>query len=216
MPAYCGDGGDISEHSAKFAIRRRAGGETCLGTCLVDERPSSGRASVPGRRIFLFWFLFWFVPLPIAMLAIVPGLTLAQGIVPAPPYYSMNPIDPGAPQSPLQQQILQNYRSQLQQSQREMMRENPSGLSREQLQVGHQLNILNNYIYPGYTRTGPSYTPRTYNLVPAFPYSVGPSRRSLRVRRPSAYREWKAVPPKQGCAHPECPGARPRHSEWRD
>src|SRR5215212_2259279 len=178
------------------------------GPCLVDERPSSGRASVPGRRNFLFWFVL----LSVAILAMVPGLALAQGIVPAPPYYSMNPIDPGAPQTPLQQQILQNYRSQLRQSQREMMQQNPSGLSREQLEVGRQLNMLNNYIYPRYTLTSPNYTTRTYSPVPAFPYTVGPSRRSLQVRRPPAYRERKAVSPKQGCAYPECPGAHPRHS----
>jgi hypothetical protein len=156
--------------------------------------------------------LFWFVLLPVAILAMVPGLALAQGIVPAPPYYSMNPIDPGAPQTPLQQQILQNYRSQLRQSQREMIQQNPSGLSREQLEVGRQLNMLNNYIHPGYTPISPNYTPRTYNPRLVFPYTVGPSRRSLRVRRSPAYRERKAASPKQGCAYLECPGARPRHS----
>ena len=67
------------------------------------------------------------------------------GIVPAPPYYAMTPAMPLTPyaQSPVQQQVLQNYRSQLQATQRDLLQQNPSGLGREQLDIGHQLNYYN-------------------------------------------------------------------------
>jgi hypothetical protein len=37
----------------------------------------------------------------------------------------------------------ENYRSQLQQEQRELMRQNPSGLSRDQIEIQHELNNNN-------------------------------------------------------------------------
>ena len=60
--------------------------------------------------------------------------------VPAAPGYATNPpvVD-----SPLQQQLLRNYRSDLQQTQRELAVQDPSGLSREQLDVTHRLNTMN-------------------------------------------------------------------------
>jgi hypothetical protein len=62
----------------------------------------------------------------------------AQGIVPAPPYYAASPATGG--QSPVQQQIQENYRFQLLQTQREMLQQNPSGLGRDQIEVNRQLN----------------------------------------------------------------------------
>ena len=45
--------------------------------------------------------------------------------------------------SPAQQQIQQDYRSNLLSAQRELSQSNPSGLSREQITIGHQLNDYN-------------------------------------------------------------------------
>ena len=42
--------------------------------------------------------------------------------------------------SPLQQQIQQNYATQLMGAQRELLQQNPSGLSRQELAIGHELN----------------------------------------------------------------------------
>jgi hypothetical protein len=71
------------------------------------------------------------------------GAALAQ-VAPAPPYYAMDPSSPVTPRAagPAGQQILENYRSQLLQSQREGLQQNPSGLGREQLQLNRQINGL--------------------------------------------------------------------------
>jgi len=69
------------------------------------------------------------------------GATAQTGIVPAPPYYAMSPGS--SPANPVQQQVLENYRIQLQQTQREMLQQNPSGLGREQIEVTRQLNLYN-------------------------------------------------------------------------
>ena len=42
--------------------------------------------------------------------------------------------------NPLQAQIRNDYATQLQQNQRAMLQQNPSGLSRQELAVGHALN----------------------------------------------------------------------------
>jgi hypothetical protein len=82
----------------------------------------------------------------VALLAAAPVAAHAQLVrVPAAPGYATNP--PVA-DSPLQQQILRNYRSDLQQTQRELAVQNPSGLSREQLDVTHQLNTVNSALTP--------------------------------------------------------------------
>ena len=70
-----------------------------------------------------------------ALLAAAIGPARGQPVVvPAPPGYA---ITPPASDSPLQQQMLRNYRSDLQQTQRELAAQNPSGVSREQLDVAH-------------------------------------------------------------------------------
>jgi hypothetical protein len=43
-------------------------------------------------------------------------------------------------ESPVQQQIQQDYRSNLLGVQRDLLQSNPSGLGREQISIGHQLN----------------------------------------------------------------------------
>jgi hypothetical protein len=45
--------------------------------------------------------------------------------------------------SPVQQQMRENYRTQLQQVQRELLQQNPSGLGREQIEIQHQLDLYN-------------------------------------------------------------------------
>jgi hypothetical protein len=44
--------------------------------------------------------------------------------------------------SPVRQQIRENYRTLLQQ-QRQLLQQNPSGLSRDQIDIQHQLNLYN-------------------------------------------------------------------------
>ena len=45
--------------------------------------------------------------------------------------------------SPVQQQMRENYRSQLQQEQRDLLQQNPSGLGRDQIEIQHELNDYN-------------------------------------------------------------------------
>lgn len=83
-----------------------------------------------------------------AVLAIALAATssAASGqVTPAPPYYAMDPTSLLTPRaaSPVQQQMLENYRTQLLQSQRDSLQQNPSGLGRDQLQLGNQLNTFN-------------------------------------------------------------------------
>ena len=47
------------------------------------------------------------------------------------------------PTSPVQQQIQQDYRSNLLSAQRELSQSNPSGLTRQQMTIGHQPNDYN-------------------------------------------------------------------------
>jgi len=76
-------------------------------------------------------------------LAVVSGAASAQ-VPPATPYYAMDPKSPLTPRaaSPVQQQVLENYRTLLLQTQRESLQQNPSGLGCDQLQVGAQLNAF--------------------------------------------------------------------------
>ena len=71
----------------------------------------------------------------------------AQGVpvVPTRPLHALNPSHSlgSRPSSPVEQQIQQNYRTDLLQSQRELMQANPSGLGRTQIEIGHQLNNFN-------------------------------------------------------------------------
>jgi hypothetical protein len=77
------------------------------------------------------------------MMAVISGPAGSQ-IPPAPPYYAMDPTSPLTPRaaSPVQQQMLENYRTQLLQAQRDSLQQNPSGLGPNQLQIGNQLNAF--------------------------------------------------------------------------
>src|SRR5436309_5619525 len=116
-----------------------------------------------------------------------PAIVLAQGLVPNRPYYATNPNQPLAPspQNPAQQQVLENYRTQLLQTQREMLQQNPSGLSRDQVEVGRQLNTY----YPSYNPATPAYTaPRRLATTRSGPTTCrraeSPSGRMAMMRRP--------------------------------
>jgi hypothetical protein len=75
-----------------------------------------------------------------ALAAAIPGASRAQPVmIPATPGYAINPP---LPNTPLQQQMMQDYRTDLRQAQRELSLQNPSGLSREQLDVTHRLNTM--------------------------------------------------------------------------
>jgi hypothetical protein len=98
----------------------------------------------------------------IVMAIATPSMAFAQGLLPNPPFYATNPNQPFAPspQSPVQQQVLENYRTQLLQTQREMLQQNPSGLSRDQIEVNRQVNAFT-----------PGNNPREPRLQPASPAS---------------------------------------------
>jgi hypothetical protein len=77
-------------------------------------------------------------------LATAPQIAAAEAVVmPAVPYFAMHPTMPPTPypDSPVQQQILQNYRTQLLQTQRQRRQNNP-GFSREQLEIGRRLGAF--------------------------------------------------------------------------
>src|SRR5207249_659523 len=92
---------------------------------------------------------------------------------------------------PVQQQIQENYHSQLQQTQREMLQQNPSGLGREQIEVNRQLN--------------------TFNAVQPTPYMAAPPPAASRApaRYYAAPSVFEAAPPptRHAARHPA-----PRHS----
>jgi hypothetical protein len=77
------------------------------------------------------------------MLAAAAGSAWSQ-VPPAAPYYAMDPTSLPTPRaaSPVQQQMLESYRTQLLQAQRDSLQQNPSGLGRDQLQIGNQLNAF--------------------------------------------------------------------------
>jgi hypothetical protein len=80
-----------------------------------------------------------------AFAGLLPVSRAQAQTVPTPPYYAMDPQSPMTPatNSPVQQQILENYRTQLQQVQRSLLRQDPSGTSRAQIEINRQLNGLN-------------------------------------------------------------------------
>lgn len=98
------------------------------------------------------------IALCLALLSAMPLVALAQAtVVPAPPYYAMQPTSPLTPsaRSPVQQQILENYRTQLQQTERDLLLRNPSGLAPAQIEVGRQLNAIG----PGAVPVAPAAMP---------------------------------------------------------
>jgi hypothetical protein len=109
----------------------------------------------------------------IGLAATAPLIASAQtGFAPAPPSYALSPGSSPIGQNPVQQQVLENYRIQLQQSQREMLQQNPSGLGREQIEVTRQLNNYNALPPASYTAAPP---PAATRVPPASYYAVAPA-----------------------------------------
>jgi hypothetical protein len=111
------------------------------------------------------------IALCLALLSAMPLSAFAQAtIVPAPPYYAMQPTSRLIPsaRSPVQQQILEDYRTQLQQTQRNLLRHNPSGLDAAQIEVGRQLNAIG----PGAVPPAPAAMPPPASFNPA-PFAGG-------------------------------------------
>lgn len=77
--------------------------------------------------------------------AALPGFAQHIGGAPMPDLRAINPsLSLSArPTSPVQQQIQQDYRSNLLGTQRDLLQSNPSGLSREQIAIGHHLDGYN-------------------------------------------------------------------------
>jgi hypothetical protein len=78
-------------------------------------------------------------------LAALPASAERIGGAPMPHLHATNPSLSlsASPTSPIEQQIQQDYRSNLLSAQRELLQSNPSGLSREQIAIGHQLDGYN-------------------------------------------------------------------------
>jgi hypothetical protein len=110
------------------------------------------------------------------------GASAQTGIVPAPPYYAISPG--GSPASPVQQQVLENYRIQLQQTQRELLQQNPSGLGREQIEVTHQLNLYNAAPPTTFTAAPPPAPPAAYYPAPPV-FDTGPPATRHAAHRPA-------------------------------
>jgi len=87
---------------------------------------------------------FSLLPLAVAITAVLslPALPAAAQQIGRPPTHAINPSQSlsSQPTSPVQQQIQQDYRSDLLGAQRDLLQSNPSGLGREQISIGHQLN----------------------------------------------------------------------------
>ena len=75
-------------------------------------------------------------------LAHTPALAQQGPVVPVPQSHVVNPnMSLSAPtSSPLQSQMRENYATQLRSTQRQLLRQDPSGLTRDELAVGHALN----------------------------------------------------------------------------
>jgi hypothetical protein len=80
--------------------------------------------------------------LMLAALASGPVAAQQRGVVPHPALHGVNPsLSLSAPATtPLEQQIQENNAGQLGAAQRELLQQNPSGLTRQELAVGHALN----------------------------------------------------------------------------
>jgi hypothetical protein len=78
----------------------------------------------------------------LACLASPPSLAQQLGGGPVPQSHALNPsMSLTAPtSSPLQQQMRENYATILRGAQRDLLRQNPSGLSPDELAIGHELN----------------------------------------------------------------------------
>jgi hypothetical protein len=82
-----------------------------------------------------------------AGLAITPAAAQMRGGESHVPMHAINPsLSLSAPAtSPLQQQMRDDYATQLMQSQRDLLQQNPSGTTRQELTIGHELNGFTPY-----------------------------------------------------------------------
>ena len=76
------------------------------------------------------------------VLAAAPVMAQQRSTVPTPPPHIVNPgISLSAPAtSPLQQQMQDDYATQLRQAQHDMLVQNPSGITRPELSINRALN----------------------------------------------------------------------------
>jgi hypothetical protein len=78
-----------------------------------------------------------------AALAGVPAAAQQPALAPSPgALHAFNPSRSlsGSTNSPLQEQMRENYATGLQGAQRELLQQNPSGVGRQQLEIGRELN----------------------------------------------------------------------------
>ncbi len=89
------------------------------------------------RRVAFTALTFTFV-----CLAGTPVLAQQRGMTPHLQLHAVNPsLSLSAPAAnPLQQQMQDNYATGLMGAQRELLQQNPSGLGRQELAIGHELN----------------------------------------------------------------------------
>ena len=78
----------------------------------------------------------------LSCLASMPAAAQQREVAPVPQSRAVNPnMSLSAPtNSPLQAQMRENYATDLKGAQRELLQQNPSGLTRDQLTIGHELN----------------------------------------------------------------------------
>ena len=78
----------------------------------------------------------------LSCLASMPAAAQQREVAPVPQSHAVNPnMSLSAPtNSPLQAQMRENYATSLRGAQRELLQQNPSGLTRDQLTIGHELN----------------------------------------------------------------------------
>jgi hypothetical protein len=83
----------------------------------------------------------------LAVLASGPVAAHPRGVVPHPGLHGVNPsLSLSTPATtPLDQQVQENNAGQLGAAQRELLQQNPSGLTRRELAIGH---VLNGYMGP--------------------------------------------------------------------
>jgi hypothetical protein len=75
-------------------------------------------------------------------LAVTPVAAQERGMTPPPQLHAVNPsFSLSAPtNSPLQEQMREDYASSLEGAQRELLQQNPSGLGRQEQAIGRELN----------------------------------------------------------------------------
>lgn len=141
---------DVGLHRSQIPTLYRYGrGAAATATMLAQQRPRPIRARGTGRNRHAE------LPLPrragaarlmllaaaIGAAAALPasaaqfGTTARYGVSPSQPFSS--PAD-----SPAQQQLQQDYRTNLLAAQRDLLQANPSGLGRQQIEIQHQLDTM--------------------------------------------------------------------------